>query len=133
MIAAPRHFLSGRRLRAAREFARLKADGRRLAVGCLLLNWCPATEGRGSRVGVITSKRIGQAVIRNRARRVLREAFRRLQHELVQPADLVLVARNSIVGRDQSAVDRDFREALRRAGLFGGATPAELPSGSGRP
>lgn len=131
MPVSPHQRLAGRRLRAPREFARLKTQGKRLAVGCLLLNWSPAPDSGRSRVGVITSKRIGHAVLRNRARRVLREAFRRFQHELAGPTDLVLVARNSIVGREQAAVDRDYREALRRAGLLG--TGAATLAGSVQP
>jgi ribonuclease P protein component len=124
MPATPRQRLTGRRLRAAREFARLKVDGNRLALGCLVLNWAPASGRTTSRVGVITSRKVGHAVLRNRARRLLRESFRRIQFEIRNPTDLVLVARNSIVGRQQSEVDQNFRDALRRAGLLVRATPA---------
>lgn len=124
MPSTPRQRLSGRRLRAAHEFARLKVKGSRLAVGCLVLNWEPATGRPQSRVGVITSRKVGHAVLRNRARRLLRESFRRHQSELGMPSDLVLVARNSIVGRTQAEVDRNFIEALRRAGLCPNPAPA---------
>lgn len=118
MPATPRQRLSGRRLKAARDFARLKAEGQRLPVGCLILNWTPAVADRPARLGVITSRKVGGAVQRNRARRLLREAFRRHQCELARPADMVLVARNSIAGKSQAEVDRSFMEALRRSGLL---------------
>lgn len=70
-----------------------------------------------SRLGVVTSKKIGGATERSRARRLLRESFRRHQHELVRPVELVLVARNSIAGRDFAAVEKDYLAALRRAEL----------------
>jgi ribonuclease P protein component len=130
MPATPCQRLSGRRLRAAREFARLKVEGNRLALGCLVVNWAPAAGRTSSRVGVITSRKVGHAVLRNRARRLLREAFRRIQAEIRNPTDLVLVARNSIVGRHQSEVDQNFRDALRRAGLLGRATPALAGTGT---
>lgn len=82
------------------------------------MNWFVLPPGSASRVGVITTRRLGKAPIRTRARRLLREAFRTRQHCLSLPADLVLVARPSIVGRTFQDVERDFLAALKRAGLF---------------
>lgn len=126
MPATPRQRLSGRRLKAARDFVRLKVEGQRLPVGCLILNWTPANAGQPSRLGVITSRKVGGAVQRSRARRLLREAFRRHQCGLARPTDLVLVARNSIAGKSQAEVDRSFLEALRRSGLLRSATGAAV-------
>ena len=104
--------------------------------GCLILNWSRNEGGKECRLGVVTSRRIGNAVIRSRARRLLREAFR--QHHIgVQPAvDVVLIARNSIVGRDLAAVEKDYLEALRRAKLVSrasGSPPSATPSPSSPP
>ena len=108
---------SGRRIQSGRDFARARAEGRRLAVGCLVLNWVEAA-GEQPRVGVITSRKIGGAVVRSRARRLLREAFRLHQNRLARPVDLVLVARQSIVEKAFADVERDFLAALRRAELL---------------
>jgi ribonuclease P protein component len=69
-------------------------------------------------LGVITSRRIGGAVVRNRARRLLRESFRLHQHDLAAPVDLVLVARPSIAGKGFAAVERDFMTTLRKGRLL---------------
>lgn len=106
------------RLKLGRDFARAKAKGQRLACGCLVANWVAAAEGESLRLGVITARKIGSAVERNRARRLLRESFRLHQHDFERPVDLVLVARNSIVGKKFGDVEKDFLEALRRAGLL---------------
>ncbi len=106
-----------RRVTRGRDFMRARSEGRRLAVGCLLLNWVDASGGE-TRVGVITSRKIGKAVFRTRARRLLREAFRRNQHKVIRNVDLVLVARASIVGKQFAGVEMDFITALRRAGLL---------------
>ena len=60
----------------------------------------------------------GNAVVRGRARRLLREAFRLHQHDLAHPLDLVLVARHSITNKKFSGVEKDFLTTLRRAGLL---------------
>lgn len=69
------------------------------------------------RLGVITAKKLGNAVVRARARRLLREAFRLHQHDLSQPVDLVLVAQRTIVGKGFAAVEADFLAMLRKARL----------------
>ena len=110
-----------RRVKQGRDFSRIRREGQRLACGCLAANWAPAAAR--PRLGVITSRKLGDAVVRNRARRLLREAFRMHQHELAVPVDLVLVARASIVGRHFADVERDFLTALRRARLLAASDP----------
>lgn len=101
------------------EFTRVRTQGQRLVHGCLIMNWAGAAAGSASRLGVVTSRKLGPAVARNRARRLLRESFRRHQDLLTQSVDLVLVARNSINGRGLPDVEKDYLGALRRAGLAG--------------
>lgn len=105
-----------RRKRIARssDFARLKEEGRREVCGTLILNWLPADR---LSLGVVTGRRIGSAVVRSRARRLLREVFRQHQHEVSGPVSLVLVARQSIAGTCLETVRRDYLRALSRARL----------------
>ena len=63
-------------------------------------------------------------MIRTRARRLLRENLRLHQHDLAQPVDFVLVARNSIVGKSFAGVEKDYLAALQRAGLRRPAKPS---------
>ncbi|HTB84032.1 MAG TPA: ribonuclease P protein component [Candidatus Sulfotelmatobacter sp.] len=120
MSPAPQRLLLGRdlRLRQNRDFARVRQKGERLVLGCLIANWHKLPEGETPKLGVVTSKKIGGAVIRNRARRLLRESFRLHQHEMSQPVELVLVARNSIAGKGLADVEKDFLGAMRRARLL---------------
>lgn len=120
MTAAPQRWTLGRdrRIRCTRDFGRIRQEGSRLAQGALVANWIALPEGATSRLGVITSRKVGGAVERSRARRLLRESFRRHQHELGRPVHLVLVARPSIAGKTQAQVERDYLVAGRRAGFL---------------
>jgi len=106
------------RLAQSRDFARIRLAGNRIVQGCLIANWNCVPEASASKLGVVTSRKIGAATVRSRARRLLRESFRLHQHDLAQPVELVLVARNSIAGKPFSAVEKDFLTALRRASLL---------------
>ena len=106
------------RLAQSRDFVRLRLRGERLALGCLIANWNKLPPGARPKLGVVTSKKIGNAVARSRARRLLRESFRQHQHQFSQPVELVLVARNSIAGKSFAAVEKDFLAALKRASLL---------------
>src|SRR5437660_12484210 len=117
MSDAPRPLKSSRamRIKQGRDFSRVRQDGQRLVLGCLIANWRKLPAESTPRLGVVTSGKLGNAVIRNRARRLLREAFRRHQYDLTEPVDLVLVARASIKGMVFADVEKDFLTMLRKA------------------
>ena len=124
---APLGFPRERRIKQGRDFCRAKVEGRRLVQGCLILNWLSLAPPSPSRLGVITSRKIGHAAIRSRARRLMREAFRLHQGDLAKPVDLILVARASIVGKHYSGVERDYLEALKKARLYREEAGASSP------
>ena len=116
----PKRLSFGReqRIKQSRDFARARAQGQRLAQGTLVANWLKLSAASTTRLGVVTSSKIGGAVVRSRARRLLREVFRAHQNDLRQPVDLVLVARPSIAGKKFYEVEKDFMAALQKAGLL---------------
>ncbi len=97
---------------------RVRQAGERVVKGCLIANWLRLPAESRSRLGVVVSKKVGNAVVRSRAKRLLRESYRQHQHEFTQPLDLVLVARASITEKDFSGVERDLIATLRQAGLL---------------
>jgi ribonuclease P protein component len=117
---SPKRLRLGRASRIAQsgDFVRVRQQGQRLVLGCLIANWNRLPDGAAPKLGVVTSKKIGGAVQRSRARRLLRESFRQHQHEFAQPVELILVARNSIAGKGFAEVEKDFLAALNRAKLL---------------
>lgn len=106
------------RLKRSSEFARIKQHGNRIVRGCLIANWMELPAGAVSRLGVITSRKVGGSVIRSRARRLLREVFRLNRPDLCRPVDIVLIARRSISNLKYTDVEADYLNVLRRAQLL---------------
>ncbi len=72
--------------------------------------------GQGG-LAVIAARRIGGAVMRNRARRILREAWRQVSPQVGNGYDTVLVAREAIRGAMTQDLVADMTEMLRRGEL----------------
>ena len=86
------------RLLSAGDFARVFAVRRSAASGPLVLYACPAVSGtQVARLGLSVSSRIGNAVVRNRWKRRLREAFRQVRATLPAGNDFVIVVRSAAV------------------------------------
>jgi ribonuclease P protein component len=114
----PLKFDRSMRIKQGRDFSRVRQEGDRLVLGCLIANWRRLPSESRARLGVITSGKLGNAVVRSRARRLLREAFRLHQHDFAGPLDLVLVARASIRDKSLAGVEKDFLTVMRKAGLL---------------
>lgn len=86
----------------------------------------------GPRVGFSVSKRVGEAVERNRVKRVLREAFRLNAQSIGGNMDFVLIARPPIVELLDSegfkAVEAKMVEVFRKASLFDYREEGRRPS-----
>ena len=111
-------FPKRRRLTHASEYDRIKRDGL-VRRGKLLILGAAVVENSGlSRVGFITSRRLGSAVARNRVRRRLREIVRRHQHDLRQDFWIVLVARRDAVKASYRALEDEWLRLARRASIL---------------
>jgi ribonuclease P protein component len=75
------------------------------------------------RLGITVTRRFGKATARNRAKRVLREAFRRNKHRLPGALDLVVNAHVDILERSLPDLERELVEGVRRIARGGGSPP----------
>ena len=106
------------RVRHGAEFRRARADGRKVVGRMMLLNVLRADNLTVRRLGVVTSRKIGGAVARNRARRVMREAWRLIKDRIAPPCDIVIVARRGIVGKSMMEVQGELVGLLKNAGVM---------------
>jgi ribonuclease P protein component len=105
------------RLARSEDFSRVRAAGQTFRGRLLLLNVAPNGLPH-NRYGVVTGKRLGGAVIRNRVRRLLRESVRTTDARLRSGWDVVLVAHPSAAGKPASDIQQAFESAAQQAGLF---------------
>lgn len=111
-------FSAARRLKLSREFDRVRIEGRTIR-GALLMLGVLRLESKGKfRVGFVTSRRVGGAVVRNRTRRRLREIVRRNQHALTDGIWLVVIARPAAARADWATLEEEWLRLARRAGLY---------------
>ena len=82
-----------KRLRGQVDFEQVRCIGKRMAFGPFIMQWLSHVELTGVRFGIIASRRVGNAVKRNRGKRLLREIFRAHEANLPNRLDLVIVLR----------------------------------------
>jgi ribonuclease P protein component len=111
-------FGAGQRLRRNDDFRAVREQGRRVDCGAFLLTWRVRPAGSPaapSRVGVVASRAsVGDAVHRNRAKRRLREIYRRHQAQVPAGLDLVLTARGALLRLEFIEVEQRFVQACQK-------------------
>ena len=100
-----------------RTFQRIYKRGRSALTPFLVLYCRPNNLGH-NRLGVTVSTKLGGAVVRNRARRRLREVYRLAQGDLVQGFDIIAVARGRAVDGPYDRLTKAFYRACRELGLL---------------
>ncbi|MDR1816318.1 MAG: ribonuclease P protein component [Clostridiales Family XIII bacterium] len=100
-------------LRNKRDFDRLYKKGRSIGDRYVVLFTIPNGLPY-SRRAFLASKKVGKAVARNRARRLMKESFRLMMKEGILPEgfDILFIARSTIAGKKRQDVEASMRKAL---------------------
>lgn len=105
-------------LKESRDFARIKEKGRSQAGRFFVLALLRDEAVPEFQFGLVTSKRVGNAVVRNRVRRQLREIIR-AHRALIAPGwQFVTIARWRAAGADFAEMEQDWLRLAKRQGLF---------------
>lgn len=105
------------RLHENSQFQAVYRTGRSVANRMAVLHLVPNGQAT-SRIGFAGGKRLGNAVVRNRVKRLLREAYRLNQSRLLPGFDMVLVGRQSMVQADLQKTVNAFLDLCLRAKIL---------------
>ena len=105
------------KIKENRDFHRAYRRGK-CAISPALITYAVVKRGGGLRVGITTSKKIGGAVQRNRARRVIRAAVRALNLDMNRGYDIIFVARSKTTRCKSWQLEPLIKQRLTEAGVI---------------
>jgi ribonuclease P protein component len=106
------------RLSRASEFSLVKASGKSWTGRHLVLAILTRESETAPRIGIITTKRLGNAVSRSQVRRRIREIFRLNQHRIQRGFWIVTIARRSSATATFDELQRDWLRLVVRASIL---------------
>lgn len=109
-------YFKEKRIKKNREFSRVYNAGKKSVGRFVVLFWVMNDLGY-NRYGIVASKKVGNAVKRNRCRRRIRVVVREVDNLANQGYDIILVARSSLVNCLFTDLVGDIRRLMKRAGL----------------
>ncbi len=99
------------RLRYRKDFERVYRVGKRIYLPYITVILAPNSLGL-RRIGLSVSRKFGKAVKRNRAKRILREIFRRHKFVFPEGHDVIFIPKRDILSYSQNKILKDLKEAL---------------------
>ena len=118
MLSGDLTFSKNKRLKGTAEFARLRDEGKVYRGNLLTVSITSDAETPAFRAGFITSRRIGNAVQRNRLRRLLREIVRKRQRQFRRHIWIVTIARPAAARASYRALEDEWLRLAKRASIL---------------
>jgi ribonuclease P protein component len=111
-------FAKSQRLTRTSEFERVKQKGSAQRGKLMLLAALTVQNAGVSRAGFVTTRRLGNAIVRNRVRRRLREIVRKHQHDLREDFWIVIIARRDAADASYRALEDEWLRLAKRASIL---------------
>ena len=100
------------RLTKRPEFQKVLAVGEKKRIGRLCTVFSLPNGLNRKRLGIIASKKVGNAVARNRVKRSIRETFRQIKHRMTPAVDIVVISGKEMVAESYKVIDEKLSNAL---------------------
>ena len=108
-------FKKNERLAKKPEFKKVMDEGKKKRVERLCIVFSIPNELGRKRLGIIASKKIGNAVARNKAKRRIREVFRQIKHRMEPALDIVIISGKNMVTLPHRVIEKKtFRRPSNR-------------------
>lgn len=106
------------RLRKREDFSRIYRNGKSFANNQFVVYWSRQHQADPFRLGVSASKKIGNAVVRNRMRRMVKEIVRQHTERMAGQLDFIVIVRKPAVGMKMKELEKSLLHVFKRAGLL---------------
>ena len=100
------------RLAKRPEFEKVMDKGKKKRVGRLCIIFSLPNEVGRKRLGIIASKKVGNAVARNLVKRRIRETFRQVKHRIEPALDIVIISGKDMVKLPYRVIEKEISNAL---------------------
>jgi ribonuclease P protein component len=110
-VEGTERFPKSARLRKRPQFLRLSRSGKKSHTPNFVVI-CEHNDCGETRLGITVSGKVGNAVVRNRIKRLVREFFRRRRHELAPGLDILVIAKKTAADVSLTSVENELRKSL---------------------
>ena len=105
-------FKKNERLAKRPDFDKVMEKGGKKRVGKLCIIFSLPNDLGRKRLGIIASKKVGNAVARNRVKRVIREIFRQIKHRMEPALDIVIISGKDMVKLPYRVIEKEISNVL---------------------
>lgn len=106
------------RVKTDKDFQKVYRHGESVANRQLVLYVYPKADQKHFRVGLSVGKKIGNAVVRNRIKRLIRAALQELKPAINPEIDFLLIARRDIIDKDFHQIKNSIIHVMNIAGII---------------